>query len=167
MENWCFPIVEKTLESPLDNNEIKPVNPKGNQSWIFIGRTDDEAETPISGHLMQRVNFLEKTWCWERLKAGGEGDEMVGWQHRLNGHEFEQALRVGDGQGGLACYSPWGHKESDTTEWLNWAEGLGLESILPLKINFIRRNKQMRLRNCGKGLTFFQKTTKGKWWACV
>ena len=115
--------LEKTVESPLDCKEIKPVNPKGNQSWIFIGRTDAEAEVPILGHLRWRTDSLEKTLFWERLRARGEGgnkDEMVGWHHRLNGHEFEQTLGVCDGQGRLVCCSPWGLSESNTTELLNW-----------------------------------------------
>ena len=79
-KNWCFwtVVLEKTLGSPLDCKEIQPVHPKGNQSWIFIGRTDAEPEAPIFGHLMQRTDSLEKTSCWERLKAGGEGDNR-GW----------------------------------------------------------------------------------------
>ena len=95
-ELWCW----RRLESPLDCKEIKPVLPAGNQSWIFIRRSDAEAEVPILGHLMWWTNSLEKTWCWEQLKAGGEGewmseDEKVGWHHQLNRHEFEQALGVG------------------------------------------------------------------------
>ena len=89
---------------------------------MFTGRTGAEAEVLILGHLMQRADSLEKTWCWERLRAGGKGareDEMVGWHHRLNGHEFEQTPRDSEGQGSLLCYSPWGHKESDMTEQLN------------------------------------------------
>ena len=77
------------------------------------------------GHLMQRTDSFERPWRWERLKAGGEGTteaEMAGWHHRLNGHEFEQAPGVGEGQGGLECYSPWGHKELGTTERLNWTK---------------------------------------------
>ena len=104
----------------LDCKEIKPVYPKGNQSWIFIGRTDAEAETPILWPPDEKS--WKRPWCWERLRAG-EGtiqDEMVGRHHWLDGYEFEQAPGVGDGQGSLACYSPWGCKESDTTEWLNW-----------------------------------------------
>ena len=84
-------VLEKTLESPLDSKEIQPVHPKGNQSWVFIGRTDVEAETPIFGHLMRRADSFEKTLMLGRLRAGGEGDtedEMVGWHHQLNGHEF-------------------------------------------------------------------------------
>ena len=118
-------MLEKTLESPLDRKEIKPVNPKGNQSWIFIGRTDTEAETPIlwlpdvKNWLVGKDPDSGKDW---RQEDKGITDEMVGWHHRLDGHEFEQALGVGDGQGSLACCSPWGHKESDTTEWLNWTD---------------------------------------------
>ena len=124
-KNWCFwtVLLGKTLESPLDSKEIKPVNPKGNQSWIFIGRTDAEAETPIlwspdvKNWLIWKDPNAGKDW---RQEKGTTEDEMVGWHHRLDGHESEQALGVGDGQGGLACFSPWGSKESDTTERLNW-----------------------------------------------
>ena len=128
-KNWCFwtVVLEKMLESPLDCKEIQPVHPKGNQSWMFIGRTDVEAETPILWPPDAKNWLLKRPWCWERLKAGGEGeteDEMVGWHYWLEGHEFEQVPGVGDGQGNLACYSPWGHKESDTTEWLNWTDGM-------------------------------------------
>ena len=127
LKNWCFwtVVLEKTLESPLDCKEVKQVNPKGNQSWIFIGRTDAEAETPIlwppdaKNQLILKDPDAGKDW---RQKKGMPEDEMVGWHHRLNGHEFEQAPRVGDGQRGLACCSPWGRKELDMTEWLNWTE---------------------------------------------
>ena len=106
--------------------EIKPVNPKGNQSWVFVGRTDAEAKAPILW-LPDVTNwFIKKDpdagKDWRQEKNGTREDEMVGWHHRLNGHEFEQALAVGNGQGSLACCSPWGLKESDTTEWLNWTE---------------------------------------------
>ena len=121
LNNWYFwaAVLEKTLESPLDCKEIQPVYPKGNQSWIFIGKTDAEAETP-KNWLIWKDPDAGKNWRWE--EKGMTEDEMVGWHHRLDGHEFEQALRVGDGQGSLACCSPWGHKELDTTEWLNWTE---------------------------------------------
>ena len=125
--NWCFwTVVLKTLESLLDCKEIKAVNPKGNRSWIFIGRTDAEAETPIlwlpdaKNWLIWKDPDAGKDWRWE--EKGTTEDEMVGWHHRLDGYEFEQALGVGDGQGGLACCSPWSCKESDTTEQLNWTE---------------------------------------------
>ena len=124
-KNWCFwtVLLEKTLKSPLASKEIKPVNPKGNQSWIFIGRTDTEAETPIlwpldaKNWLIWKDSDAGKDW---RQEKGTTDDEMIGWHHQLNGHEFEQALGVGDGQGSLACRSPWGHKDLDMTEWLNW-----------------------------------------------
>ena len=125
LKNWCFwtVVLEKTLESPLDCEEIKPVHPKGNQSWIFIGRTDAEAETPIlwppdvKNWLLGKDPDAGKDW---RQEKGTTEDEMVVWHHRLDGHEFEQALGVGNGQGSLARCSPWGCQESDMTEWLNW-----------------------------------------------
>ena len=115
-KNWCFwtVVLEKTLESPLDCKEILPVNPKGNQSWIFIGRTDAEAEAPIhwlsvaKSQLLGKDPDAGKDW---RQEKGTTEDEMTGWHHWLDGDEFEQALWVGDGQGGLSCYSPWGCKE--------------------------------------------------------
>ena len=121
LKNWCFwtVLLEKTLESPL---EIQPVNPKGNQPWMFIGRTDAEAETPIrwppdaKNWLKEKYTDAGKDW---RQEKGMTEDEMVGWHHQLDGHEFEQALGVGDGQGSLACCSPWDLKESNTTKWLN------------------------------------------------
>ena len=113
-------VLEKTLESPLDCQETKPVNPKGNQSWIFIGRTDAEAPTLWSpdekSQLIGKVPDAGKDW--RREEKGTTEDDMVGWHHQLNGHEFEQALEDGDGRGSLACCTPWGCKESDTTEQL-------------------------------------------------
>ena len=128
LKNWCFwtVMLEKTLESPLDCKEIQPVSPKGNQSWIFIGRTDAEAEAPIfwapdvKNWLSGKDSNVGKDWREE--EKGTIGDEMVGGSHQLDGHEFEQAPGAGDGQGSLVCCSPWGCKESGTTEWLNWAE---------------------------------------------
>ena len=125
-KNWCFwtVVLEKTLESPLDCKEIKLVHPKGNQSWIFTGRTDAEAETPILQPPDVKNRLIGKDpdagKDWRREEKGMSGDEMVGWHHWFNGHEFEQAPGIGDGQGGLACYSPWARKDSDTTEQLNW-----------------------------------------------
>ena len=118
--------LEKTLESPLDCKEIQPVNPKGDQSWVFIGRTDIEAETPIlwlphvKSWLIGKDPDTGKVWGQE--EKGMTEDEMVGWHHRLDGHGFGWTLGVGDGQGDLACWGSWGRKESDTTEWLNWTE---------------------------------------------
>ena len=124
---WFWTVVlEKTLESSLDHMEIKPVNSKGDQFWIFIGRTDAEAETPIlwppdgKSWLIRKDPDAGKDWRWE--EKGTTEDEMVGWHHQLDGHEFEQALGVGDGQGSLVCCSPWGLKELDTTEQLNWTD---------------------------------------------
>ena len=125
-KNWCFwtVVLEKTLESPLDCKEIQPVYPKGDQSWVFIGRTDAEAEAPIlwppdaKSWLIGKDHDAEKDWKWE--EKGKTEDEMVGWHHQLNGHEFGWTPGVGDGQGVLACCSPWGHKEFDMTERLNW-----------------------------------------------
>ena len=119
-------VLEKTLESPLDCKEIQPVHPKGNQSCVFIVRTDVEAETPIlwppdaKSWLIWKDPDAGKDWGQE--EKGTTEDEMVGWHHQLNGHGFGWSPGVGDGQGGLVCCSSWGHKESDMTEWLNWTE---------------------------------------------
>ena len=116
---------EDSWES-LDGKEMKPVNYKGNQSWIFIGRTDAKAEAPIlrpphaKNWLTGKDPDVRKGWSLE--EKGTTKDEMVGWHHLLDGHEFEKAPGVGDRQGGLVCCSPWGHKESDMTVRLNWIE---------------------------------------------
>ena len=113
--------LENTLESPLDCKEIKPVNPKGNQSWIFIGRTDVEAEAPILWPPDAKIWLIRKNPDAGKDRRQGEKgtteDEMVGWHHQLDGHDFEQALGVVEGQGNLACCSPWVAKS--TAEWLN------------------------------------------------
>ena len=127
-KNWCFwtVMLEKTLESPLDCKEIQSVHPKGNQSWIFIGRTDAEAETPVLWAPDSKNWLLGKDpdggKDWRQEEKGMTEDEMIGWHHRLNGHEFEKPLGVGDGQGSLVCCSTWDCKESDTTAWLNWTD---------------------------------------------
>ena len=127
LKNWCFwtVVLEKSLKSPLDC-KIKAVNPKGNQSWIFIGRMDAEAETP-------------KLWpCDAKSQLTGKDpdtgkdrrqDEMVGWHCWLNGHEFEKTLGHGEGQGRLASCSPWGLKELDGTEWLNNCQNFNVSSV--------------------------------------
>ena len=122
-ERRCFwtVVLEKTLESPLDCMEIKPVHPKGNQSWIFIGRTDAEAEAPIlwlpdvKSWLIRKDPDAGKDWRQE--ETGMTEDKMVGWHHWLDGHEFEQAPGVGDRQGSLVCCSPWGCKETRLNDW--------------------------------------------------
>ena len=129
LKNGCFytVVLEKTLENPMDYKEIQPVHFKGNQSWIFIGRTNAEAEAPIlwpsddKSWLIRKDSDAGKDWRWE--EKGTTEDEIVGWPHWLNGHEFEQAPGDGKGRGSLVCCSPWGRKESDTTEWLNWTDG--------------------------------------------
>ena len=126
LKNWCFwtVVLEKTLESPSDCKEIQPVHPTGNQSWIFIGRTDAEAETPIlwppdaKSWLIWKDSDAGKDWRQE--EKGTTEEEMVGRHHQLDGHGFGWTLEVGDGQRGLAC--SWGCKELDTTERLNWTE---------------------------------------------
>ena len=126
-KNWCFwtVVLEKTLESAFDCKEIQPVHPKGNQSWIFIRRTDVEAETPIlcppdsKSWLILKDPDAGKDWGQE--EKGMTEDEMVGWHHLLSGDGLGWTPGVGDGQGGLACCSSWGRKELYTTE-LNWTE---------------------------------------------
>ena len=138
MKNWCFwtMVLDKTFESPLDCKEIKLVNPKGNKSWIFTGKTDAETEAPILWVPDVKSQFIRKDTDsgkdWRQEEKRTAEDEIVGWHHWLNGHEFEQAPGVGDGQGSLACWSPWGHKESDTTERLNWTE---LNWIIVVNVN--------------------------------
>ena len=127
-KSWCFWIVvlEKTLESPLDCKEIQPVHSKGNQSWVFIGRTEAEAETPILWPPHAKSWLIGKdpdAWReWRQEEKGTAEDEMAGWHHWLDGRESEWTPGVGDGQGGLACCGSWGCKESDTTERLNCTE---------------------------------------------
>ena len=128
-------VLEKTLESPLDCMEIQPVHPKGNQSWVFIGRTDVEAETPIFLH--------QYSWCkelthlkipdvrkdWRQEEKGTIEDEMAGWYHQLDGHEFELAPGVGDRQRSLACYSPWGHRVQH-----NWLTELNFDYLTDWRV---------------------------------
>ena len=125
-KNWCFwtVVLEKTLESPLDFKEIQPVHSKGNQSRISIGRTDAEAETPIlwprdvKNWLIWKDPDAGKDWRWE--EKGTTEDEILRWHHRLLDMNLSKLWELADGQGSLACCRPWGHKESETTERLNW-----------------------------------------------
>ena len=126
-KNWCFwtVVLEKTLESPLDCKEIQPVHPKGNQSWMFIRRTDVEAKIPIlwppdvKSWLIWKYRDAGKDWEEEK---GTTEDVMFGWHRWLDGHEFEQALGVGDGLGSLVCYSPWRSRvRHDWATELNWS----------------------------------------------
>ena len=144
---WCFwtVVLLKTLESPLDCKEIQPVHSIGDQSWICFGRNDAEAETPVlwSPHV--------KSWLvgkdsdagrdWRQEEKGTTEDEMAGWHHRLDGHEFGWTPGIGDRQGGLVCYDSWGHKESHTTELLKWTE---------LNWNLIKMIQVSRTYTCGR-----------------
>ena len=127
LKNWSFwtVMLEKTLESPLGSKEIKPLHPKGNQSWIFIGRSDAEAEIsviqPPDAESQLIGKYPDAGTDWRQQVKEMTEDKMVGWHHQL-GRKFEHALGVGVGQGSLACCSPWGRKESDTTESLNWTD---------------------------------------------
>ena len=135
-KNWCFwtVVLEKTLESPLDYKEIQPVHSEGDQPWDFFGRNDAKAETPVL------CPPHEKSWLtgkdsdagrdWGQEEKGMTEDEMAGWHHGLDGRESEWTPGVGDGQGGLVCCNSWGHKESDTTERLNWTELMGLDAMI-------------------------------------
>ena len=139
-KNWCFWTValEKTLESSLDCKENQPVHPNADQSWVFIGRTDVEAETPIfwppdvKSWLIWKDRDAGKDWGQE--EKGMTEDEMVGWHHWLHVHGFGWTPGVGDGQEGFTCCSSWGHKELDMTEWLNWTE---LKVIYDVELIFI------------------------------
>ena len=150
--------------SSSDSKETKPVHPKGNQSWIFIGRTDAKAKAQIlwpsdmKNWLTGKDPDAGKDWREEEKET--TDDEMVGWHHQLHGHKFVQALGVGDGQGNLACCSPWGHKESDMTEWLNWRSILpkqhkylsAQENTPMLSPRFIKRLKRKQHNHCTRCL---------------
>ena len=150
-EHWRIDAFElcywrRLLRVPWTDKEIQPVNPKGDQSWMFIVRTDGEAEAPIfwppdvKNWLSEKDPNAGKDWRQE--KKGMIEDEMVGWHHWLNAHEFEQAPGVGDGQGSLACCSPWGCRELDTTERLNWTEAKAANG----QIQILKRAYPLSLR---------------------
>ena len=140
-KNWCYwtVVLKKTLESPLDCKEIQPVHFKGDQSWVFFGRTNAEAETPIvwpphaKSWLIGKDSDVWRNWGLE--EKGTTEAEMAGWHHWRDGCEFEWTPGVGDGQGGLACCDSQGRKESDTTERMNWTElNSGKKRISSLEI---------------------------------
>ena len=149
-KNWCFwtEVLEKTLESPLDCKEIQPVHPKGDQSWVFIGGTDIEAETPVlwlpnaERWLIWKDPGAGRDWGQE--EKGMTEDEMAGWHYRLDGHEFEWTPGVEDGQGGLACCSSWGRKELDTIERMNWTDMQILISQWILSLSLKRNGKILK-----------------------
>ena len=135
-KNWCFRtvVLDKTVESPLNSKEIKPVNLKGNQPWILIGRIDAEVEAPILWPPDGKSWFIGKDpdagKDWRQKEKRVTEDEMVGWHHQQNGHEFGQTLGNGEGRGSLPCCSPWGHEELDTTWWLNNDKNRALRASL-------------------------------------
>ena len=142
--------IGKTLESALNCKEIQPVHPKGDQSWVFIGRTDAKAETLIlwppdaKSWLIGKDPDAEKDWGQE--EKGTTEDEMAGWHHWLDGHEFEWTPGVGNGQGGLACSDSWGCKESDTTERLSWTELNWMVAVIYHHLHqfFLMQNKLLK-----------------------
>ena len=157
-KNWCFwtVVLEKTLESPLGYKEIKPVNPKGNQSWIFTETTDAEILTEmIEARILWSPDA--KNWLigkdpdagkdWRQEEKGMTEDEMVGWHHRLDGHEFEQAPGGDDGQGSLASCSPWGHRvRHDWATEVNWWQSCSIQTVwYGHKIG--RKDQQSRMEN--------------------
>ena len=145
-------VLEKTLESPLDCKEIQPDHPKGNQSWIFIGRTDTEAEAPICWLPDVNIWLIGKDpdagKDWRQEKKEMKENEIVGWHHRLNAQEFEWTLGVG--QGGLVCCSPCGHKELDMTELLNWIQYHSYHYGTHQTCLFSDKNIKYKIRNIQK-----------------
>ena len=172
LKNWCFwtVVLEKTLESPLDFKEIQPVHPKGDQSWVFIGRTDAEAETPVlwppdaKSWLTGKDPDAGKDWGQE--EKGMTEDEMVGWHHWLSGHGFGWTPGVGDGQGGLACCDSWGCEESNMTEWLNWY----WSTLKKLSVTCPRKHNKMGchiiviMKSANRPAVFHWKKSMIKWW---
>ena len=172
LKNWCFQtmVLEKTLESPLDCKQIKPVNPKGDQPWIFTERTDTEAEASIlwvpdtKSRLFGKDSDASKGW---RQEKGTTEDKMVGWNLQHSGHEFEQAPGEGERQGTLVCCSPWGHKESDTTEqlnnnkfweWVEWVEYKEITKGISLLTCFHHTWTQSSLGACLENSLYCQST---------
>ena len=162
-EFWCFwtVVLERTLGNPLVCKEIKPVHPKGNQSWIFIGRTDAEDETPLLWP-PDAKNWL----IWKDPDAGNDRkreekgtteDEIVGWHHQLNGHEFKCAPGVGDGQGGLACSSPWGRRVGhDWATEMNWTEWK--TTVAPCYLSLTTRKLRKFNQSWNRWLAHFRMT---------
>ena len=158
-KNWCFwtVVLEKTLESPLDCKEIQPIHPKGDQSWVFFGRTDAKAETPIlwpphvKCWLIGKDSDAGRDWGQKEKEMTEDG--MAGWHHWLDGHEFVWTPGVGDALGGLACYSSWGHKESDMTERLNWTDYLSKRNKATLFSEKTTCNKKRKFASRWKNCT--------------
>ena len=160
-KNWWFwtVVLENTLESPLDWNEIKPV--KGNQSWIFIGRTDAEAETPVLWPPDAKNRLISKDpdagKDGRREEKGTTEDEMTGWHHQLDGHEFGWTPGVGDGQGGLVCCGLWGRKDDDWATELNWTWAITTSFPFPSQpqlLYVLRENNTVHITTIHNGKTF-------------
>ena len=138
LKNWWFwtVVLEKTLESPLDCKEIQPVHRKGDQFWVFFGRINVEAETPILWPPVVKSWLIGKDpdagKDWRQEEKGMTEDEMVWWHHQLDARGFGWTLGIGDGHGGLVYFCPWGHKESDTTEQLNWTDWIWRSSAFSI-----------------------------------
>ena len=129
LKSWCFwnVVLEKTPASPLDCKEIQPVHSEGDQPWVFFGGNDAKAETPVVWPPREELTHWKRLWCWEgwgQEEKRTMEDEIAGWHHWVDGREFESTLGDGDGQGSLVCCGPWGRKESDATEWLDWTDTL-------------------------------------------
>ena len=154
LKNWCFwtVVLEKLLRVPWTARRFQPVHPKGDQSCVFIGRTDVEAETLILWPPAPKSWFTGKDpdagKNWRREEKGMAEDEMVAWHHWLIGHVFGWTPGVGDGQGGLVCCSSWGRKESDRTEQLNWIELRHLSLCMDICIYIKRDTYLHRYRIC-------------------
>ena len=146
-------VLEKTLETPLDFKEVQPVHPKGDQSWVFTGKTLLKLKLRYFGHLMQSWLVWKNPDSgkdWGQEEKGMTEDEMVGWHHQLNGHGFGWTLGFGDGQGGLACCNSWGHKELDTTEQLNWTiKRSGMKKIKGLPCDPVAKNSPCSVGDMG------------------
>ena len=153
LKNWCFwtVVLGKTLESPLDCKEIQPVHPKGNQSWIFIGRTDAKAVSSIlwppnaENWLIEKDPDTGKNWRREEKEMTEE--EIVGWHHQLDGHEFEQALGIGDGQGSLLCCNPLLGLQRVGHDLVNWTELNVVWGILDCVYTVYFKNREDRAFN--------------------
>ena len=155
-------VLKKTLESPLDGKEIKTVNPKGNQPWIFTGQTDVAAEAPILWSPDANSQFIGKDSDtgkdWRQEEKEITEDEIVGWHHQLNGREFEQTPGDSEGQRSPACYSPWDRRELHTTEWLNSNKPLHGRKVFQSKGFVSRVHKELLPRKSKKSLPSSFKT---------
>ena len=169
-KNWCFwtVVLEKTLESPLDSKEIQPVHPKGNQSWIFIGRTDGEAELQYFGYLMRRTDSKKRPWCWERLRAGGEGDDRGwdGWMASLTQWIWvwvDSGNWWWTGRPGVLWFM--GRKESDMSEWLNYTELNSIVMNLSKLQELVMYREAWRAAVCGVTESWTRWATELTWFA--